>query len=448
MTTKRRILLCRLGFVLFCLLPTLAVGLWVVARADHRAVPTIAAAQLARELSNRLGLVVEIERASGTQRAIRIEGLRLRDPETLETVAEAAVVDAIYADGAWQVEAFHPVVNLTHLGPLLPRLHDRLLCGPAAKSDPLNLAARDVLLTSATAQHSLARLRACMSGSATGPLVAVELQPTDLTAEPIRLSFVRNRQSTPPRTNWQLATSAQPLAVSLLAGLAPQFARLGSECQFTGTVTSAEASGGADWSGELSGTLTHVDFDTLVTEHFPHQLSGQGTIQIERAAIQDGRLAEFRGGIEIVSGSISRSLLAAAEDHLGLIQSSETVATGASSIPFQRLALNIALDGRLLRIAGGAGRQDEHSVIMGHSGVLVSSTSDHAVPAVNLLRTLLPDNQFQVPATRQTDALVGLLPVPDLAPIRTAARQAHTPMRLRSSGPSDDAPVLRQPGLR
>ena len=388
MTSQRRILLCRVGFVLLCVLPTLSVGLWVVARAEHRGVPTIAAAQLEQELSNRLGLVVEIERATGIERALRIEGLRLRDPETRETVAEAAAVDAFYADDAWQIEAFQPVVNLTHLGRLLPRLHDRLLCGPAAKSDPLNLVARDVLLTSAVAQHSLAHLGASLSGSATGPLVAVELQPTDLADEPIRLSFVRNQQATPPRTNWQLATSAQPFPLTLLAGLAPQFARLGPECQFTGTVTSSESSGAADWSGELSGTLTHVDFDTLVTEHFPHQLSGLGTIQIERAAIQNGRLVEFRGGIDIVAGSVSKSLLTAAEEHLGLIHSSEAVATGASSIPFERLALNIALDGRLLRIAGRAGRQDEQSVILGHNGVLLSALSDHAVPAVNLLRAL------------------------------------------------------------
>jgi hypothetical protein len=447
MTTKRRILLCRWGFVLFCLLPTLVVGLWVVARADHRGVPPIAAEQLAHDLSNRLGLVVAIERASGTQRALRIEGLRLRDPETREVVAEAAAVEAVYADDAWQIEAFQPVVNLTHLAPLLPRLHDRLLCGPAAKSEPLHLAGRDVLLTSNAVQHSLARLAASLSSSEEGPLLAVELQPTGHAAEPIRLSVVRNRQAAAPRTNWQLATSGQPLPLAWLADWMPQLARLGSECQFIGTVTCSEATE-ADWSGELSGTLTHVDFDTLVTEHFPHQLSGLGTVQIERATIQDGRLAEFRGGIDIVSGSVSRSLLAAGQEHLGLTQSSQTESTGDSSIPFQRLALDIALDGRLLRITGRTGRQDEQAVMLGHNGVLVSSTSDHAVPAVSLLRALLPDNQFQVPATRQTDALVGLLPIPDLAPLRTATRHSHIPMRLRSSGPADEAPALRQPGLR
>jgi hypothetical protein len=87
-------------------------------------------------------------------------------------------------------------------------------------------------------------------------------------------------------------------------------------------------------------------------------------------------------------------------------------------------------------------------VLASKTGPLLTASPGHAVPAVNLLRTLLPDNQFQVPATRQTDVLVGLFPVPDVLPTRTAARQTHVPTRLRTSGPADAAPVLRQPGLR
>jgi hypothetical protein len=87
-------------------------------------------------------------------------------------------------------------------------------------------------------------------------------------------------------------------------------------------------------------------------------------------------------------------------------------------------------------------------ILSDRRGPLVEVAAGHTVPATNLLRALVPDNQYQVPATRQTDALVGLLPAPDLAPTRTALAPAHMPMRLRGSGPHDAAPVLRQPGLR
>jgi hypothetical protein len=71
------------------------------------------------------------------------------------------------------------------------------------------------------------------------------------------------------------------------------------------------------------------------------------------------------------------------------------------------------------------------------------------VPAINLARMLVPDSQLQVPATRQTAALIGLLPVPDLVPdAAEAAATAHIPTRLApSQEPADDA-ILRPPVLR
>src|SRR4029450_2230413 len=130
MTTERRILLCRWGFVLFCLLPTLVVGVWALARAESGINPLIAKGEIEQELARRLGLMVEIDRARGTASAFRLEGLCFRDPETGEIVAHAAAVDAVHADYRWQITAFGPAVMLTHARRLLPRLHDRLLCGP------------------------------------------------------------------------------------------------------------------------------------------------------------------------------------------------------------------------------------------------------------------------------------------------------------------------------
>jgi hypothetical protein len=446
MTIKRRILLCRLGFVLFCVVPTFSVGLWTVARTDGGARASFAQAALAHELTSQLGLAVEIDRASGSPGAFRLEGVRLRDPETGAVVFQAVAVEAVHSATGWQIEAFQPCVEVAQLHRLAPRLHDRLLCGPANQMPPIALVARNLILATEKQQVSVAQLSARMGANDSGPEVVAELNLADPSSEPIRFTIARDQKGVPPQTRWQLATGNQSIPTSPLADIVPPLSRLGRNCQFVGMISGEGGQRG--WSGELAGTLGSVDFDALVTEHFPHQLSGLGTIRVAQAVMTDGRLAELRGGIEIRTGTISESLLAAAEEHLQLVPASPNQSTNEfSSIPFDRLAMGLALDGRLLRIRGVTGTNDD-VVLTSQSGPLLRAGPGHAVPAVNLLRALLPENQFQVPATRQTEALVGLLPVPEADPTRTAARQTHVPTRLRSSGPADAAPVLRQPGLR
>jgi hypothetical protein len=452
--------LCRLGFVLFCLVPTLAVGVWVVfgrlaqspaaTARESQGAAVISAEQFAGEISSHLGLNVQIDSIDAKQQNLHLEGLRLIDPETGDLVLHAAAIDAHWQDDRWRIEAHQPVVKLAHARRLLPRLHDRLLCGPFGSTAAIEISAASLLVQSGTDSQSFGpahvRIDERLDNQPSQRWLAIELAPVgSAAAGPLRLTASRVRSAVRPHTNWQLSTSGAAVPLAAFAAMVPQLSRLGTNCHFAGTLGQVESDGTTRLA--VQGTLTSVDFDSLVTEHFPHQLSGRGTIQIEAATLEDGRLLEFQGGIDIGGGSASPSLLAAAQQYLGLVLAAEPPASEYASVPFERLALRLSLDGRRLRIRG-AGEHAGQAVMIGSGGPLLSAPLDYAVPAVNLLRALLPDNQFQVPATRQTDALVGLLPVPDLAPMRTAARQSHVPTRLRDSGPADAAPVLRQPGLR
>ena len=86
-------------------------------------------------------------------------------------------------------------------------------------------------------------------------------------------------------------------------------------------------------------------------------------------------------------------------------------------------------------------------LLAGSNGPIILAPPQHSVPAVNLLRALLPDNQFQVPATRQTASLISLLPVPDFVPGTTGNLPSHTPTRLSAQPPGSPAPI-RQPRVR
>ena len=47
---------------------------------------------------------------------------------------------------------------------------------------------------------------------------------------------------------------------------------------------------------------------------------------------------------------------------------------------------------------------------------LLADSTRGAAPVVAIIQMLVPDSRVQVPATRQTDWLLNLLPVPDIVP--------------------------------
>jgi hypothetical protein len=448
MPDSSRLFLCRAGFVLFCVVPTALVGLWIV----RRSTGDYALAQRAewqRALSSRLGMAVEIDRVRYPSYATaRLEGVRLLEPETRALAAQSATVEISAADQGWQIEAWQPQIAADQLEPLARLLAERLLRSAGGDIVRCTMAAHELTITSADQAQSFTQVAGRLEPASKGPQLALEFhlpmtQPASAT--PARLTITRNRQQSPPASHYELDTAGNSLPCGLLADLVPQFVHLGRDCRFAGT---ASWTLGAAASGQFAGTLEGVDLDMLVTEHFPHQLSGQARVQVEQGLVAGSKLTELRGTLHAADGAISPSLLAAAAEHLQLAPPADLNSMPpGQAISYRRLAIGFHLDGNILRLAGSADPTKAGVLVANASGPILEAPPKHAVAATNLLRVLLPESQFQVPATRQTDALVGLLPLPDPAPTRTASLPGHTPTRLApASGGS--APPIRQPGLR
>jgi hypothetical protein len=196
----------------------------------------------------------------------------------------------------------------------------------------------------------------------------------------------------------------------------------------------------------VEGALLDVDLDLLVSAQFPHQLSGLGSVGLEPAIVENGRLVELRGGIQAVNGWVSPSLLAAAEEHLGVLVPQQVKRQGSQPVTFRQMSLGFQLNDRQLLLTGGTDPTRDGVALANAAGPIVEVPPHHATAAVNLLRTLLPQSEWQVPATRQTGALAALLPVPSASTSQTAPRAAHVPTRL--APPTTDtfpANPVRQP---
>ena len=449
MHARRRILICRVGFVAFCVLPTLVVCGWLASLSTGEiAVPSKEAWE--QELTSRLGLLVEIERVDGS----RLENVRLVDPETRSLVARAAAIEVSSLAEGWIVSAEGASIEVGQLKLAARTLDHRILRRPPSAADgegnwSIRLSPSDLTLRGGSRSQTLRRLEGTLHCSADSTKLAVDfhLPAAPAAAQPGRFTVWRKRATSAPETEWYFNSGGHSLPCAIFQDLEPALARLGDDCSFGGEMQWVESA--SRHNGELAGAFTGVDLDALVSEQFAHQLSGLADMEIARAVIEEGKLVELAGALRAARGAVSPSLLAAAAEHLRLEWLADPAPPeSGQAVSFRELAIAFALDGRSLRLRGDSRLGDAGVVLSSAQGPLLAAPPNHATAAVNLLRMLVPENQHQVPATRQTDVLVGLLPVPDLAPARTAALPTHTPTRLRTSGPEEAAPVLHEPGLR
>lgn len=441
-----RLLICRSGFVLFALLPTLIVGGWII----RRGMPEYSLAQRTeweRELSQRLGVSVSIARLDYPQPSMaRLGDVKFANPETGEPLATIRSVEVVRSGDAFTIEASQPIVDIQQLSLLGPRLHDRLLQTGSSAATNCQLVAADVTLQSPRGAITFQELIGVVGQTPGGdPAIDLEFALPSANGEVARgtVSLTRNRQVRPPVTRWQLDTGNAPLPCWLVVDALPQLRQLGADAQFAGAAVWTVASDGLQ--GEITGRLTEVDLDALVSEQLLHQLSGRATVTLQPAAIERGQLTQLRGSLQAMDGWVSPSLLVAAGEYLGMEIRPDLPLENDRPVPFRQMSLGFDLTDRSLLLSGGCDVARPGVVLANAAGPIAEVRPQHAVAAVSLLRTLLPDSQWQVPATRQTGSLAAMLPVPDLSPELTARRSAHTPTRLVPADGSSGAVPVRQP---
>jgi hypothetical protein len=72
-------------------------------------------------------------------------------------------------------------------------------------------------------------------------------------------------------------------------------------------------------------------------------------------------------------------------------------------------------------------------MLLGSQSETLMTSPSATLPAVSLVRTLAPESEIQVPATRETNRLLKALPIPSLVvPERVGARPPYSPLRLEN----------------
>jgi hypothetical protein len=400
---RSRRIVCRVAFLVLCAVPTVLVLGWILYL--HTPFPVRAAAH---GIGTQLGVEVSLDRVSHPRPGATVyHGVVLTERETGQRILATREVRTARSGGTLLVTAARIELQDAHLDLLWQVLADRLRIWQAGS---IQLAVGQVAMGPTTATRLRGRLEA--TGDRAQSLITFCL-PDTAEESPIRVHIVRNRQTTPPATQVELRTGNTSLPCSIAWPLLPGLAQLGDDAHFRGVAWGTLQRGG--WTGQiLGGELTDVDFDRLVSSHYPCRLSGTARIVIQQARLRDGRLSVAAGSLAVGPGLISRSLCQAALEGLHLF-AFEPFVTNSQLIPYEQLACKFAVDSHGLKLQGACRGAPgtilpSGTILTTTTGPLLAVTRSVPLSPVALVRTLVPRRDLLVPATPAAEALVRTLP--------------------------------------
>jgi hypothetical protein len=432
--TRRR--LCVAAFLTLGVLPALLVGGWCGSR--HTRGCVLAEAE---RLGRQLGLKVSIGGMKYLRPgAVLYEQLEAADRETGRPIFRCRLLEAArQMQGGPQAQR-RPVVLLTASQPevdaaSLDRVWQclqRSLCGVCGPLEAdVRLSAPDLALRAGDNSQTLTDVAGVLEDLPGGTHARLDFRLAGVhTPEPARIRLVRNCQLSPPASGFELYTGGGELPCNVLAMGLTELQPLGRRCRFRGYIWANETLDG--WQGEVTGQLVELDLGGLVSDHFPHKLSGIGAATIESAHFRHGRLEQGNATVVAGPGTIDRSLLTAATDHLGLVAATGVLA-GDELVPYQQLAFSATFDAQGLRLQGRCPNAEPGTILSDGRRRLLGEPPQ-PVPVVALVQTLVPQSAVQVPASRQSEWLVSHLPVPEVvSPLGPETTPPHATLRLRET---------------
>jgi hypothetical protein len=402
-----RIRVCRAAFIALCVVPTCAVLVWCIA-------VRLPGYRLAHErlIAAHLGLRVQLSKASSPRPdMILYEGLELSDPENGQPLARLPFVEVQTSGTAVVVKLpFPAMLNGARLDAFWKLAHE--LIREPRTGRQVRLDAGNLTLHLADRDQSFTDLHAEIHNEINEGRLSLTLRPAiagdkPATAAEFRLS--RNRDAKRPTGTCRFSTGG-PLPCNLVAGVWPIARHLGKVSTFQGRIMANLREDA--WEAELTGTLNEVDLNALMGQ-FRHKLTGTARAQLKRVFVQQGRIEAAEGKLEAGPGTVSGSLIYAAQTHLGFHAAPEVLASRDPLFNYQQLSMAFEIGPHGLAVHGTLPRSSG-AILADDRQVLVSEPRFALQNVVNLARTLVPNADVQAPATRETGELINHLPVPSM----------------------------------
>lgn len=415
-TSRRRI--CLGLFAALCIAPTaLVLGwAWWLSRPAY-------VEQFQGELSSQLGLPVKLSGVTHPMpQTALVEGFEIADPETNHTLFFARLLEIKQHQGTWHIKASQPEMDLEATSQLFGWLEDALRYHQ--QQTRVVLRCGEITLHAGRESQTFTGVEGWFEPLPGGAKAGATFHLAGASGQqPTELHIVRSRTMSPPATRVELKTGPTPIPVGILSANGRAADWLGGAATFQGELFWTIHSD--SWEADLDGHLHAVDLHRLVANRFPHQLSGPAQLTLHRARVREGRLEEAVGRVHAGPGSVSGSLLRSLSKELNM-PPPEAFPPPRQLVGYDRLAFTFEMAAGELSITGQCPDHAGAVMVDRHGPLLREPPSVQTV--VSLVRALVPQSQVLVPAARETDWLLGRLPIPRLVPpadADTSARRVH-----------------------
>jgi hypothetical protein len=421
---------CRACFLLGCLAPLVALGIWGAYR--HSPLHGRHEETSLRALS---GFRVAIGSVAHPRPGlVRYRDVALADPETGKAVARCAHVE-------YRVNALNGSAKIALSGVIVERdglahchaLLQQLLKRDRGRDLNLTVTADDISIAGQVKTERLAHFSGLVRTSdedcearfvleqATGDDASDE-QP----AERILVRFARSRESGTPKDEWELHTGRHSVPCDWFMAVAGEVPGLANS-RLQGSIWVKDVAAG---QVAVRGRLTGIELASLVTPYFGHLIEGTVDVDFAQPAhFLNGRIVEMRATVAGGSGRVGRSLLAATSAALGCPSTFDRRMV-EGIFAYDELAFEFLIDPRgQIAILGRLADRPKQLISDSEGRGLLFQPSTQPQPVVNLVQVIEGATGPTVPATPQAAAILGRLPLMGSATASAArpAREAQSP---------------------
>ena len=401
-TTQRRV--CRVLFVVCCVLPTLATVGWIA----HFYRPG-RLGDLQRTLRAQLHVDATVDGvASPLPGVTTLNNLRLADLKSKDLLGRFGVVRCQWQNSRLVLHADLLEIEVAQLSQAATALATWLSSEALV---PIDVQVDRVVFLggpfdSATWQNL--RVSSEKNGSQSISL-KIEVEPT---AEKLPVQLLVEHQSGPtgPSIHVTLDTLESTLPAWLLADFVPGGVHRSRAATFTGKTQMKWTA--AELQGTLQGRFAEMELSEWLGSHTPHCLQGIAALELQNLVWKDRRIQVAAGHLHATRGSANPSLVNAASKLLECARTPaclrELARDSADIVRFDQLDFAFRLDGSGLSITG----QGMPGCLLAYQDEQLLQQPPSKLPMTRLVRLLYLPVAGWLPDTQEAHQMASELPLP------------------------------------
>ncbi|PQO28220.1 hypothetical protein [Blastopirellula marina] len=398
MHESTRRLLCRVAFLLGCVVPTVCTLSWITYRQSAWAVEAVE-----HELSQTIGLKCQIARYYNPKPTKWIF-----EDVHLERAGEDAVVfpvlKAELVDNTWQLSADQAEVDWASRNRLWETIQEGILLKRRG-AQALHLNVAEVRFRDES-QPPLRHLSIQYDPTAQPALTSIAMVGSTQVSPTLQLTL-----DTTAGAPWKLQLKTDRLPTDRLAVAVPHLAGLGPDAYYQGQMTFELV--GDSPNVELRGEIYQMDLATALASKFGLHGAGGADLYLQSVVIRQNTVHWAKGVLASKNGQISRRLLNRAAQHLQLrvVPPSQN----EDLLAYHELAIGFSDDQGRLTLSGLCEDMPHGTMLAGLEHPLAMEGLVNTLPATNLASVFHEDHSPSVPASQRSVDMARWLAVPQLA---------------------------------